>query len=61
MSKYLRPILAGLLGGAFFFAAASLLSAVLPNVENDRFMLGLGSLVFVLFGVFEAIARAFRK
>ena len=53
--------MAGLLGGTFFFAAASLLSVVLPNVENDRFMFGLGSLVFVLFGVAEAIARAFRK
>ena len=61
MSKYLRPILAGLLGGTFFFAAASLLSAVLPNFEKDPLMLGLGSLMFVLFGVVEAISRAFRK
>jgi hypothetical protein len=53
--------MAGLLGGIIFFVGASLLSAVLPNVENDRFMFGLGSLVFVLLGVFEAIARAFRK
>ncbi len=61
MSKYLRPLLAGVLGGTFFFVAASLLSAVLPNVENDRFMFGLGSLFFVLLGVAEAISRAFRK
>ena len=61
MNKYLRPLMAGFLGGTFFFVAASLLSTVLPNVENDRFMFGLGSLVFVLFGVAEAIARKFRK
>ena len=61
MSKYLRPLLAGLLGGVFFFVAASLISAVLPNVENDRFMFGLASLLFVLFGVVEAMSRAFRK
>ena len=53
--------MAGLLGGVFFFVAASLLSVVLPNVENDRFIFGLGSLVFVLIGVAEAISRAFRK
>ena len=61
MSKYLRPILAGILGGILFFVVFSLLSSVLPNFEKDRFMFGLGSLMFVLFGVVEAISRAFRK
>ena len=53
--------MAGLLGGTFFFVAASFLSAVLPNVENNRLIFGLASLLFVLFGVVEAISRAFRK
>jgi hypothetical protein len=61
MSKYLRPLLAGVLGGIIFFVGASLLSGVLPNVENNPIMFGLGSLFFVLIGVVEAISRAFRK
>ncbi len=61
MSKYLRPLLAGILGGILFFVVFSLLSRVLPNFEKDPLIIGLGSLVFVLFGVAEAIARAFRK
>ncbi len=61
MSKYLRPLLAGVLGGIIFFVGASLLSGVLPNVENNRLIFGLASLLFVLIGVVEAISRAFRK
>ena len=61
MGRYLRPILAGTLGGILFFAGATLLSEVLPNVENDPLIFGLAALAFVLIGIAEAIARAFRK
>ena len=57
MSKYLRPLLAGVLGGIIFFVGASLLSGVLANVENNPLMFGLGSLFFVLIGAVEAISR----
>jgi hypothetical protein len=54
MSKYLRPLLAGVLGGIVLFVGASLISGVLPNVENNPLMFGLGSLLFVLIEVIQA-------
>ena len=53
--------MAGVVGGIIFFVGAIFLSHVVPNVEDDRVIFGLASLVFVLLGVAEAIARAFRK
>ena len=61
MGRFMRPILAGILGGVIFFVGATLLSGVLPNVENNRLIFGIAAFLFVLFGIVEAISRAFRK